>query len=220
MAPSKYAAKTEVPESQSRNEIERTLKAADRESGWSWHEEQSVKIRTADRAIREAENTIAFAWWETGQRLNDVYGYPRGTGNLAGRIPGADMARLCEIYQITDPVLRNARRFNSKCRSREEALQVIEDYGTWLNIIRGFLVGTGPDEAREKILQKKRDDYQDRAKAYHMNNVPDRLLSDLMENGGITETEARYAVRHFIERLSYMDVLAAWRARERLEAAS
>lgn len=197
-----------------------TSKTPAREAGWSWHEEQSVKIRTADRAIREAENTIAFAWWETGQKLNDAYGYPTGTGNLAGRIPGADMLRLCEIYQITDPVLRNARRFNRKCRSREEALQVIDDYGTWLNIIRGFLVGIDADEARKKILQKKRDDYQDRAKAYHMNNVPDRLLADLTEKGGVTEIEARHAVRHFIERASYMDVLASWRARQRLEEAS
>jgi hypothetical protein len=190
-----------------------------------WHKNQAQQIRHAAHAISKAEQSTAFYWWQVGERLNNVYGFtPPGKGGYSGKnrptaeghIPFLDMEEITGIYQAGKTTICRARVFHKKTRNHTEALRVIEDYGTWDLIYRGFLPGVGrsPDETR-RIRREQYDQRQPQYIRAHVANVDDDIRDALIDNG-LSRDETREAVQLFIRQSGWRQILQVWEIREQL----
>lgn len=172
----------------------------------AWHKEQAAKITGA-------EGTVAFTWWEVGQRLNSIYGYAeRPQRDDPEAIPASEMAQISEIYGVEKSTIYRSRTFNFRCPDRDEAAQVVSEYGSWSSILQGYLRDIPAAEVRETRRQRAADYYQ------HARAIPSHLLKDLAREG-LSAPDAREAVRLFLENATAREVVLIWQARKNLRIA-
>ena len=188
-----------------------------------WHKHQAEQIRETERAVRKGEQSIAFHWWQVGERLNAVYGFSKGGGSgpgqtiREGNIPFLDMEEITGLYGVSSKVTINkARQFHKAIKNQTEALRVIEEYGTWTNVTVGFLAGRSADEAKKR---KKDSNAKVRylGSRAHIMNVDDDIRDELIDSG-LSDEDAREAIRLFIRQSGWRPIVTVWKNRENLSA--
>ena len=188
-----------------------------------WHKGQAERIRETDRTVKKAEQANALYWWQVGERLNGIYGFCRGRGGdtktvREGNIPFLDLEEITGLYGVQVSQIQRARVFHKLAKSETEAVRVIDDYGTWSNIRDGFVHGHSADEARKRVTDQGARNNA-RAKALrsrsHIMNVDDDIRDALILNG-LSDEEAREAIRLFIRQAGWRQIKLIWDNREQL----
>lgn len=185
-----------------------------------WHKHQAGQIRQTERTVKKAEQSIAFFWWQVGERLNAVYGVVVSKGPVAGNIPFLDMEEITGAYGVHEATIKRARQFHKLAKDETEALRVIEEYGTWLSIKDSFLPGRSADEAKKRAADKSAHDaaiYKALRSRAHIMNVDDDIRDELIDHG-LSNAEAREAVRLVIRQTGWQQILLIWKNREQLRA--
>jgi hypothetical protein len=187
-----------------------------------WHKNQAQQIRETEHAVRKGEQTLAFYWWQVGERLNAVYGFgSKGGGKdgstREGNIPFLDMEEIAGIYGVSRGSIQKARQFNKLANDQTEALRVIDEYGNWRVVRDGFLPGHSADEAKKRT--KDRNDKHvakmTAALRSHIMNVDDDIRDALILNG-LSDDETRDAIRLFIRQSGWRQIKLVWDNREQL----
>lgn len=175
-----------------------------------WHEEMASRMRVIEKSVKTGEHTLVEYRWETGMRLNAVYG--------SDHIPFLDMEEITKIYDVTSPVINQARRFAGRAGSRQMALTLADEYGNWTGLVRGFLAGLSVKDTRKAVAAHNDSQRANHRSRRHLANVADRLRDDLIDAGGLTLDEAADAIRLYLANARWQDVKGTWDRRHDLRA--
>ena len=181
-----------------------------------WHKGQAERIRETERTAKKAEQSASFYWWQVGERLNGVYGFTTPTGGIReGNIPFLDMEQIAGLYGVRPNAISRGRQFHKLAKDEAEALRVIEEYGTLSNIVNGFLAGRSSDEAKKRAANTYAEAKALRRSRSHIMNVDDDIRDALILNG-LSDEEAREAIRLFIRQAGWRQIKLIWDNREQL----